>query len=289
MSSSQKGLTLIILCAAVLILAAGCATYPGTPPATSPVVTPSPTVPAGPPAIEIVSPENGSVVPEGNVTVTVSVENFDLANKPGQANVAGEGHIHYFLDALPPTEPGKPAVTEPGTYVPTTATTYTWENVGPGTHVLAVELVNNDHTPLTPPVTRTITVTAATPKVIITSPRDVAIVGPDNFTVIISVENFRLVDSLGQANVPGEGHVHYFLDVEPPTAPGVPAVTSSGRYVPTTATSYTWFNVTGGFHIVAVELVNNDHTPLVPPATHQITVVVGREGAGGGGGGGGGY
>jgi hypothetical protein len=96
--------------------------------------------------------------------------------------------------------------------VPTTATSYTWENVGPGTHLFAVELVNNDHTPLTPPVERTITVTAATPKVRITSPRDVAIVGPGNFTVTIAVENFRLVDSLGQANVPGEGHVHYFLD-----------------------------------------------------------------------------
>jgi hypothetical protein len=139
-------------------------------------------------------------------------------------------------------------------------------------------------------VERTITVTAATPKVRITSPRDVAIVGPDNFTVTIAVENFRLVDSLGQANVPGEGHVHYFLDVEPPTPPGVPAITTTGRYVPTAATTYSWTNVSGGFHIVAVELVNNDHTPLVPPAVHQIQVLVGREGAGGsGGGGGGGY
>jgi hypothetical protein len=218
------------------------------------------------------------------------MDNFVLVDKFGQANVAGEGHVHYFLDAIPPTDPGKPAVTAPGTYVPTTATSYTWQNVPAGDHIIGVELVNNDHTPLVPPVTQVITVTAATPQVRIICPGDVEIVGPDNFTVTIAVENFHLVDELGKANVQGEGHIHYFLDVEAPTTPGVPAITTTGRYVPTTDTSYTWLEVPGGFHIVAVELVNNDHTPLVPPVTDTITVLVGREGAGGsGGGGGGGY
>jgi hypothetical protein len=286
MSNSRSGLTVLVLFATLLVLVAGCTTSPGTPPGTSPVATTSPPSPPGPPVITIVSPVNGTTVPEGSVTVSVSVNNFNLVNKLGQSNIAGEGHLHYFLDVLPPTDPTRPAVTAPGTYVPTTATSYTWENVGSGTHVLSVELVNNDHTPLTPPVTRTISVTAAIPGIRITSPRDVAIVGPDNFTVTISVDNFRLVESLGKANVPGEGHVHYFLDVEPPTTPGVPAITTTGRYVPTAATSYTWTNVSSGFHIVAVELVNNDHTPLVPPATHQIQVLVGRIGAGGSGGGG---
>lgn len=149
-----------------------------------------------------------------------------------------------------------------------------------------------------PPTTPAVTVTnlpvtplpALPPLVRITSPGDVGIAGPTNFTVTIAVENFRLVDSLGGPNVPGEGHLHYFLDAEAPITPGVPAIPATGRYAPTASTTYTWTGVPGGFHTVAVELVNNDHTPLVPPVTDTITVLVGREGAGGsGGGGGGGY
>jgi hypothetical protein len=123
----------------------------------------------------------------------------------------------------------------------------------------------------------------------ITSPEDVGIAGPNTVTVAIAVENFRLVDSLGVPNVPGEGHVHYFLDADAATTPGIPAIPATGRYAPTANTSYTWTDVPGGFHILSVELVNNDHTPLVPPVTDTITVIVGREGAGSGGGGGGGY
>jgi len=269
------------------VMLAGCTTGPPESGTSTSVGTTATPPPFQPPGLTIHSPGNGSYVPEGNITVAVTVDHFSLVNKFGEANVAGEGHIHYFLDVLPPTEPGKPAVTAPGTYVPATATRYTWQNVPAGIHVIGVELVNNDHTPLAPPVTTTITVMSAMPRVRILSPGDVTIAGPNNFTVTVAVENFRLVDALGTPNVAGEGHIHYFLDVEPPTDPGVPAITSTGRYVPTTDTSYQWINVGGGFHIVAVELVNNDHTPLVPPATDSITVIVGREGAGAGGGGGG--
>ncbi len=146
---------------------------------------------------------------------------------------------------------------------------------------------------ITPVITTTVittpTVPANPPRVRILSPEDVGIAGPTNFTVTVAVENFQLVDALGGSNVPGEGHLHYFLDAEAPTSPGVPAIPATGRYAPTANTTYTWTDVPGGYHIVAVELVNNDHTPLVPPATDTITVIVGREGAGGGGGGGGGY
>ena len=161
---------------------------------------------------------------------------------------------------------------------------------GPGTTTPTPTITTTPvaQTTITTPATPVMTGTASTPQIRILSPGDVGIVGPDNFTVTIGVANFRLADALGQPNVAGEGHVHYFLDVEAPTTPGVPAIPASGRYVPTTNTSYTWSEVPGGFHTVAVELVNNDHTPLVPPAVDTITVLVGRVGAGGGGGGGGG-
>lgn len=38
-------------------------------------------------------------------------------------------------------------------------TSYTFTNIQPGTHTISVELVNNDMTPLSSPVYKTITIT----------------------------------------------------------------------------------------------------------------------------------
>jgi plastocyanin len=114
----------------------------------------------GVPQISITEPKDGSEVAAGNVTVFVEVMNFDLVNKLAMASVAGEGHIHYFMDAAAPTAQGKPAITKPGTYVPTVNTSYTWTNVAMGMHNFSVELVNNDHTPLSTPVVAEVNVTA---------------------------------------------------------------------------------------------------------------------------------
>ena len=81
------------------------------------------------------------------------MSNFQLVDKLGQTNVAGQGHLHYFLDADAPTTPGQPAVTAPGTYVSTELNSYIWQDVTPGQHTFTVQLVNNDDTPLNPPVT----------------------------------------------------------------------------------------------------------------------------------------
>ncbi len=87
-------------------------------------------------------------------------------------------------------------------------------------------------------------------------------------TVVVTttVTGFNVVDRQGAASVPGQGHVHFFLDIKAPTAPGKPAVPSGGggNWAHVSGTSYTFQNVTPGQHTVAVELVNNDHTPLNP-------------------------
>ncbi len=115
------------------------------------------------PSIEITSPANGATVPAGNVTISVRVSNFNLVEKLGQPNVSGEGHIHYFLDYPAPTEQGKAAIPPTGTkWAATPATSYTFGNVGPGSHTIYVELVNNDHTPLNPPVVQSVTFTVST-------------------------------------------------------------------------------------------------------------------------------
>jgi plastocyanin len=117
------------------------------------------------PQITITQPLNGATLTTGNVTVSVQVLNFNIVDMQGQSAVAGEGHIHYFMDVDPPTTAGEPAVTATGTYVHTIDTTYTWTGVPVGTHTFSVELVNNNHTPLEPPVTATVTVTVQSPPV----------------------------------------------------------------------------------------------------------------------------
>ncbi len=114
----------------------------------------------GAPSIKITSPGENATVPAGNVTISAHVDDFGLVNSLGAANVNGKGHIHYFMDVAVPTTPGKPAITASGTYVPTADTSYTWTNVKPGKHIFAVELVNNDHTPLNPPKYTMVNVTA---------------------------------------------------------------------------------------------------------------------------------
>ena len=225
------------------------------------------------PSVTVTSPSEGAEVQGPSVTISVSVSNFNLVDKLGQPNVAGEGHIHYFMDVDPPTTPGVPAVTAPGTYAPTVATSYTWTNVTNGSHMFSVELINNDHTPLEPPAVAFVNVTVG-PHVSITGPVESATVVGPNVTISIQVASFNLVNKLGQPNLLGEGHVHYFMDVDPPTTPGVPAVTAPGTYAPTIETSYTWTNVTPGSHMFSVELVNNDHTPLVPPVVAFVNVTV---------------
>jgi plastocyanin len=238
------------------------------------------------PQLIITQPQNGATLSEDNITITVQVSNFNLVNKLGQANVAGEGHIHYFLDVAPPTTPNKPATTAPGTFVATTEKTNTWTNVAAGMHNFSAELVNNDHTPLNPPIVSTIMVTVqgsspgGSPIINIMQPSAGASLPAGKITISVDVSNFNLVDKLGQANVAGEGHIHYFIDVTPPTTPGEPAITASGTYVPTIETSYTWKNVTTGQHTFSVELVNNDHTPLVPPVTKTVMVTVTSSGGG---------
>jgi hypothetical protein len=117
----------------------------------------------------------------------------------------------------------------------------------------------------------------------IISPQDGATLPPGDITVTAQVTNFKIVDKLGQANVPGEGHLHFFLDVNAPTAQGKPAVPTGGNWTPVAGTTYTFKNVTEGTHTISVELVNNDHTPLNPPEVYQISVNVSAEGTLGGG------
>lgn len=209
-----------------------------------------------------INPGNGSAVNSSNVSVSALAMNIELTDKPGRANVVGEGHLHYFMDADAPTAAG--------TYAATSAVSHTWENVALGTHTFSVELVNNDDTPLDPPVVArsTIVVQHSPPTIEITAPTPDSKVPSGNVTISVAVSNFKLVDKPGEANVTGEGLLRYFMDVPAPVQRGVPANT----YAETSATSYTWQDVGPGPHAFMVELVNNDDTPLDEPAVAEFIV-----------------
>ncbi len=83
-----------------------------------------------------------------------------------------------------------------------------------------------------------------------------------------------MVDKLSQASAAGEGHIHYYMDVDPPTTPGQPAVTTEDTYAATADIYHTWADVSPGLHTFGVQLVNNDHTPLNDPVAAEVTVTL---------------
>ena len=240
--------------------------------------------PAAEASVNITVPEEGAEIAAGNVTVSVDVTNFTLVEPTGQENAPGEGHLHYYLDAPIPTDENEPAIPETGGYALSTNTSYTWEDVPAGEHTLSVQLVNNDHTPIIPLAVDMVNVTvseevtpAAEASVTITVPEEGAEIAAGNVTVSVDVTNFTLVEPTGQENAPGEGHLHYYLDAPIPTDETEPAIPETGGYALSTDTSYTWEDVPAGEHTLSVQLVNNDHTPIVPLAVNMVNVTVSEE------------
>jgi len=221
-------------------------------------------------------PLDGENIEAGDITVSAMALNFNLVDKLSGTNAAGEGHLHYFMDVDAPTTPNQVAVPSTGIYFATANTSYTFKNVTPGKHTFSVELVNNDHTPLVPPVVAkvTVNVTAPTPKITILSPQNRSTMPPGDITISVQVSNFNLIDKIGQSKAGGEGHLIFYMDVVAPTIADQAATTDPGTYAITAATSYTWQNVKAGTHNFFVQLVNNDNTPLGPPVVVKIVVAV---------------
>lgn len=115
------------------------------------------------------------------------------------------------------------------------------------------------------------------PSVSIRSPDDGATIDGGSVTITADVENFEVVNKIGDKKKDGQGHLHFYLDVDDiPTTMGEEAIVEGeGRYVATSSTSYTWSDLSPGSHKLGVQLVNNNHTPLQPPATAEITVTIG--------------
>jgi hypothetical protein len=124
-------------------------------PAPSPSATELTAAEAAKPDVEITYPPQGrDPIATGDVLVALTVRSFSIVDRIGEDAKEGEGHLVYYLDVDDiPTKEGRSAVAEgPGRAAASTMTSHTWEDVSPGPHTLSVQLVNNDDTPLTPPV-----------------------------------------------------------------------------------------------------------------------------------------
>jgi hypothetical protein len=111
----------------------------------------SPVAAAGP-TLTVTAPKDGASITGGTVTVEFTATDFKIVpstvpvsefGKRPDANRPGEGHVHLTLDAQP-------------LVVWYSADPYTFKAVAAGDHQLMVELVNNDHSSLTPQVMQTI-------------------------------------------------------------------------------------------------------------------------------------
>jgi hypothetical protein len=109
------------------------------------------------PSITIVTPRAGSTVHGSSVRVSVSVKGFKVVDKQFRAPVPREGHVHFYLDVK--TLPTTHVYPSPVPYRSISGTTYTWTGVSPGRHVVAVQLVGNDHVPLRPQAKDEVTIT----------------------------------------------------------------------------------------------------------------------------------
>jgi hypothetical protein len=145
----------------------------------SPSVTPTPNF-SGPPSVKITIPDNGDTITSNYIEVCTDVENFLVQDAIGKPNVPNQGHLHFYLDTQPQTSPG--ATPPAGAHVSTTYDCYIFPDVTPGKHTITVELANNNHTPLNPPVYDTITVTVEAPA----SPTTLSTVNPTSTSTVIT-------------------------------------------------------------------------------------------------------
>lgn len=95
----------------------------------------------GKPSITIVSPKNGVVVHNGNITVSVAVSNFKLV-KPVLKNPpvlkGNAGHIHYVLDNMTTFSADRDV---------SSSLDHNWTGVKPGRHTLIAYLATSQHLP----------------------------------------------------------------------------------------------------------------------------------------------
>ncbi len=79
-------------------------------------------------------------------------------------------------------------------------------------------------------------------------------------TVKVTASGIKIIDpaTVGEKAAPGQGHLHYTVD--------------DGPTIATTATKLSFHGLTSGKHTIKVVLAGNDHSPLGPEETLEVSV-----------------
>jgi hypothetical protein len=88
--------------------------------------------------LSIISPSTGDILPAGDITLRVKLTGATIVAITSTKLEPDQGHLHVILDDQ--------------LISMTSGTTTTLSNVGPGTYLLKVEFVANDHAPFDPRV-----------------------------------------------------------------------------------------------------------------------------------------
>ncbi|MDX1582218.1 MAG: YCF48-related protein [Thermoanaerobaculia bacterium] len=203
--------------------------------------------------VAISSPSaNATVEPDG-IIVQYSAAGFVLDCPPDGSveNQFGHGHAHILVDGVLVAESCSGEAEIPGA-------------LGDGAHTITVELVNNDHSALTPAVTASVDVSVSTamPAIDIVWPADGMTIPPGVPSIKVEVSDFTLdCDASGGAPEQGTGHYHVEIDgsLDAQACLAMPALTTE---------------LEPGSHTITVKLVGNDHAPLDPSVEETITVEV---------------
>lgn len=209
------------------------------------------------PTIKLLSPVDGSTVDSRTLDVTIELERFTLSPviydpENNEDSVPFVGHWHLFVD-----------FEFLGDVYSHTATV---TNVDPGEHSVIAQLVNQNHFPIsgTPYAEAIITIPAGANGITITNPPSGTVVSSSSTDILIEVEGFVLDSAgIGAPNEFDHGHYHVFVENE-----FVGEGTAPSFNVTTLVTSTQDVG-----NAVSVELVNNDHTPVLPAVTDLIEIV----------------
>lgn len=133
------------------------------------------------PALKIITPGESQTVYGNKMPVLLSVENFQIVDyEKNPAPLAGQGHIHLWLDDENPTAQSATKITDDN---------FTFTDVTYGSHTLKAELVGNNHASLNPPQVAT----AKFKNSPISSPTPVATSGFDKNTALVILVIVALV------------------------------------------------------------------------------------------------
>ncbi|MEW9673156.1 stalk domain-containing protein [Ammoniphilus sp. 3BR4] len=209
------------------------------------------------PSFKVISPSQDDILYTNQVKISIASFNHELVDFRQQKQPQnGKGHIHLWLD----TDPSNPMLA----YKMIDGEPAVFENVQPGDHTLTVQLVGNDHKPITPEVKQVITfTTATTPSLAIKGPKEGETIFGDKVTVTSELTGFKFLDFRTKSEVAvEEGHLHLWLDTDI-TNPKLAYKQISEKPV-------IFENIKPGDHTLTVQLVGANHKPIVPAVKEVV-------------------